>query len=310
MQAANGATPALTAELPTNKRITQQRPSQEGIISVHFKRIMTVKERPALATRIRAKPRARALRTMAVLTVVALGLLWSGPMQAQDDTDLSDRTWRFSELEHLLYIEDAETTLAEAAVALGEQYELAERRFRLSAADRLAQYGCPAASSLAILEEHIDLNVTTARLYMKYGHYFLCIRQYDDAIDALSKAIPLFRAGYGREALMERTDPAYLAEVRDYYDNILFETMTLMEAAGAHKAYRQASLLNQDYWPQRFDNSDEILMLRGSVIEAWEEALQLMVMIGLENEADEARQMLRTVLTFDRSTALQNRTTQ
>lgn|GEM_PF-3081014 len=241
--------------------------------------------------------------SLCVITLFSLMSLFPASAQISLE-DFDDEAWRYRELERLLYIEDADARLQAALSELSMRYEVAERNFRLSGDERIEEYGCPAASTLGQLDPHVDPNVTIARLYRDYGRYFLCIRQYDDAIAAFSSAVPLYRAGFGREALIERTDLAYLQEVRSFYDQAIAETMKLMEAAGAWQSYAVAQALTEEYWPQRLITSDEVLILRGDVIDAWEEASQMLALVGMDLEADDARQTLRAVLTFDQSNGL------
>lgn len=210
-----------------------------------------------------------------------------------------DETWRFRELEFLLYSETAEENLTQAQTSLARLEERLNTQFRASGLTRLSQYNCPSRISLPILDDNIDLNITTARLYQKYGHYFLCIRAFDQAMDTLSKSVPLYQTGYGRETLMQRSDPNYIIEARRFYDAALEGVMQLIEAAGAQQSYTHAQTLTNEYWPKRFDAGSEAITLRSNVINAWEDAIRLLNLLEMNLEEADARRRLRIILTFD-----------
>lgn len=218
---------------------------------------------------------------------------------AQNNPDNGDEVWRFRELEFLLYQERAEAKLTQAQNELRIFEQTLENRFRASGLTRLSQYNCPARLSLQILDDNIDLNITTARLYQKYGHYFLCIRAFDEAMETLSKAVPLYQTGYGRETLMERSDPNYIIEARGFYDAALRVVMQLIEAAGAQQSYANAQTMTNEYWPKRFEPGSEAITLRSNVINAWEDAIRLLNLLGMNVEEEDARRRLRLILTFD-----------
>lgn len=233
------------------------------------------------------------------MSLTILLVLMPSMVLAQNNDAIGGETWRFRELEFLIYSEKAEQSLSQAQSELSELQQQIENQFRASGLTRLSQYNCPARLSLPILEENIDLNITTARLYQKYGHYFLCLRAYDIAMTTLSKAIPLFQTGYGRETLMQRDDQQYVDEARKFYDTSLHNIMQLIEASGAWQSYAQAQALTNQYWPRRNENVSEVRELRGAVVNAWEDAIRLLNLLGMAREEDDARGRLRLILTFD-----------
>ena len=231
--------------------------------------------------------------------IVAFSLLTFSATFAQNNAGTDDDIWRFRELEFLLYSERAEENLSQAQSELRAMEARLGASFRASGLTRLSQYNCPSRLSLPVLDDNIDLNITTARLYQKYGHYFLCIRAFDQAMDTLSKAVPLYQTGYGRETLMQRTDPNYVIEARRFYDVALRTVMQLIEAAGAQQSYAHAQTLTNQYWPRRFEPGAEAVTQRSNVINAWEDAIRLLNLLGMNVEEADARSRLRLILTFD-----------
>lgn len=231
------------------------------------------------------------------LIVLAFGLAGQDAV-AQNTGKPGDSTWRYRELEFLMYSEKAEETLHQAQRELTATLANVEKAFKDSGTTPLSQYQCPETLSLPLLDEHVDMNITTARLYQKYGHYFLCRRAFNEALNTLSKAIPLFQAGYGREMLMQRDDPQYIIEARRFYDKALSDVMVLIEAAGAWQAYSTAQNLTNQYWPRRTENASDMQALRVSVINAWEDAIRLLNLLGMAREEDDARARLRLILNY------------
>lgn len=220
---------------------------------------------------------------------------------AQDGDAIGGETWRYRELEFLIYSERAEASLEQAQEELRTLQREVESEFRASGQTPLSQYNCPDRLSLPILDENIDLNITTARLYQKYGHYFLCLRSYERAMTTLNKAIPLFQTGYGRETLMQRDDQQYVNEARRFYDQSLHNVMQFIETASAWQSYAVAQQLTNQYWPRRFENNDEVNILKGNLVTAWEDAIRLLNLLAMNREEDDARERLRLILTFDAS---------